>query len=483
MSKIEPAAPKSLSNQGNPGLKLVVGILVLAALTFGVYYPALRTQLVADDFYLVGQITFSDAMTYFTKTFGFGRNEYRPITALSFAVDRGLWHERPDGYHLTNLLLHAVTAGLLFLILDSLTADFALALLASCIFVIHPINEERVIWISARDGPVCAVFLLGAIWLFVLSRRQNRRTLRVIAVGFAGCALLAYEGAVILPALIFGVEFIFFATGSLRSRIMPTLGITGAFWALAAAYICLWQITFSGAIGAYDLALAPLNILENYGRLLSTLFYGQRRWVFGLTYLILFASSYRMLRAGSRLTAFALVLIIISFVPYCFTHGFGYRFGYFSALGMGIILAACIMGGFRSVRRLQQQTAACIGVILCVCYALEDRKILAEWTSAGEIAAAIPRAVRKLYPHLPNGAVLVFTNIPRAYGKAYLFPNGLDAAIQREYPLNVIVRKYEKPLTDLRDEERIGAFVFGYRGGTDPLRELSAPTSMSTQQP
>ncbi|HET8546490.1 MAG TPA: hypothetical protein VFL57_00725, partial [Bryobacteraceae bacterium] len=153
---------------------LIAGAGALLLLTFVAWYPALQTQMVSDDFALVGRIDFSDALRYFRETFGFGRNEYRPLTAVSFAVDNWLWSDNAAGYHLTNLLLHGATSALLFLVLHALTADLALAFTAAFVFAIHPVNHSRATWISARDALVCAVFLLAAIWLHLRARRRGR---------------------------------------------------------------------------------------------------------------------------------------------------------------------------------------------------------------------------------------------------------------------------------------------------------------------
>ena len=66
--------------------RLVAGLAALIALTFVIYYPALHSQLVADDFTLVGNVDWHDAGKYFKKTFGLGRNEYRPLTAASYVL-------------------------------------------------------------------------------------------------------------------------------------------------------------------------------------------------------------------------------------------------------------------------------------------------------------------------------------------------------------------------------------------------------------
>ncbi len=459
-------------------LDLAAGIIALIALTFAVYYPALRTGPVADDFSLVGKVSFAEGITYFGKSFGFGRNEYRPLTALSYAVDRALWQNNPEGYHLTNLSLHAAAAVLLFLFLQALTGDFLLALLAGSLFVIHPINSSRIVWISARDGNICAVFLLGALSLFVLSRRRNRIALHIVAVGLAACALMAYEGAVILPALIFLTEFVFLAKGTPLTRLGASFRRTAAFWALGVIYLCFWAAIFSEKVGGYDLSFGLSAILDNYARLLSNLFYGRnfygrKEWVFGLVYVVLLGLCYRKLLTYWRWAAFGILVVFLAFLPYCFTHGFAFRFGYISALGMSIFLATCLLAGFRSVPRWRWRPVfACIGILLGAFFIQTDHQNLSRWKEAGQIAARIPQAVRELCPNLSDGAVLVLVDVPRTYGDVPVFPTGLGDAIQREYSVSISVQQYDMPLADLPPDARHGTIVLLYRGGEHPLQRI-----------
>lgn len=450
---------------------------MLIGLTFAVYHPALRTGPVADDFSLVGKVSFAEGMTYFGKSFGFGRNEYRPLTALSYAVDRALWQSNPEGYHLTNLCLHAAAAALLFLFLRALTGEFTLGLLAGSLFVIHPINGSRIIWISARDGNICAVFLLGALYLYLLSRQKNRFALHVLAVGLAACALMAYEGAVILPALIFLTEFLFFSKGAPPARAAASFRRTAAFWALGAIYLTFWAVLFSEKVGGYDLSFSLSAILDNYARLLSNLFYGRnfygrKEWVFGLAYLVLLGLCYRKLLAYRRWAAFGILTALVAFLPYCFTHGFAFRFGYISALGMSIFLATCLVAGFRSVSSPRPAVFACAGILLGAYFIQTDWLILSRWKEAGRIAARIPQSVRQFCPNLSDGTVLVLIGVPRTYQDVPVFPTGLGDAIQSEYPVNISVQQYDAPLTDLPPDARHGTIIFLYRGGEHPLQRI-----------
>lgn len=449
-------------------------VFSLTAVTFTTYDAALHGQLVADDFSLVGQISFRDAIGYFHSSSGFGRNEYRPLTVMSYAIDRWFWGGDPVGFHLTNILLHAITADLLFLTVYALSTDAALGLVAGLIFAIHPVNHSHVAWIAARDGTICAVFLMGSLLFYILGRRRRSKLYWLTSNALCACALLAYEGAIIEPGLVFALEFLCFSeNGLLRLRLSECLRKTGTFWGLVIGYLLFWHILFRGNVGGYSLSFHPIAIVTNYARLLSNLFYASKQWVFSGLYVALVALSYRALIARWKLTVFGILTVLLAFLPYCFTNGFAYRFAYVSALGMALLLALCILGSLRSVRRPYQFTGAGIAIALCACYMAEDRRLLGDWIAAGEIANQIPKAIVNLHPHLPAGAVVVLKGVPVTNGKAYVFPVGLQAAIQREYPVPIVVEQHDGSPADLDGEKRANTFVFEYKQGKEPVREVA----------
>ena len=114
-----------------------------------------------------------------------------------------------------------------------------------------------------------------------------------------------------------------------------------------------------------------------------------------------------------------------------------------------------------------------MGVALCTWYVAEDRRLLGDWIAAGRIATQIPKAIVKLHPHLPAGAVIVLNGVPATHGKAYVFPVGLQPAIQREYPVPILVEQHDASSPDLDREQRANTFVFEYKGGKEPIREVA----------
>ena len=99
----------------------------------------------------------------------------RFVTNFSYAVDWALWGARPFGFHLTNLLLHAANALLLFFLARRLLRDDAGAFLAAGLFAVHPLACETVIYVSSRAGLLCTFFLVAGTWAWHRALADRRR--------------------------------------------------------------------------------------------------------------------------------------------------------------------------------------------------------------------------------------------------------------------------------------------------------------------
>jgi tetratricopeptide (TPR) repeat protein len=218
-----------------------LSLLVLAVLL--AYYPSLSAGYNSvDDLKMISGIDQSgplDLQRLFVRS---GSYYYRPLTILSYTLDRDLWGSIPSFMHLENILLHLGCVWLVFAITRRLLPLWGAkgkgpALFAALFFALHPIATESVSWISGRTDPLMAVFLLLSVWLTLLALSSERK-LAALAGGVALLlACLAKEVAVfILPGLLW---LIVVYPGSaawadrLRRRswtlLMPTAGVVGYF--------------------------------------------------------------------------------------------------------------------------------------------------------------------------------------------------------------------------------------------------------------
>ncbi len=131
------------------------------------------------------------------------RSFYRPIIQLSYAIDYAIWGLNPIGFHLTNLLWYGVAATLVYFLALVLLKKESAALLAACLFAVHPAHAENVCWIAGRTDLLCGTFYFAGLLLFFHWMAHPGRSavfIPLIAVVYF-FALLCKETAITLPGM------------------------------------------------------------------------------------------------------------------------------------------------------------------------------------------------------------------------------------------------------------------------------------------
>jgi tetratricopeptide (TPR) repeat protein len=145
--------------------------------------------------------------------------QWIPVTWATLALDYLVWGLNPAGFHLTNLLLHAVNAVLVWLLARQVLALALLGLagqrpaleagatLAALLFALHPLRVESVAWITERRDVLSGLFYLAAVLLYVarVAPRPGpawRRPAWWGLVGLGALAMGAKAMAVTLPPVL-----------------------------------------------------------------------------------------------------------------------------------------------------------------------------------------------------------------------------------------------------------------------------------------
>jgi protein O-mannosyl-transferase len=140
---------------------LAAGLLILG-LTVAAYLPVLRCGFIWDDNdYVTENQTLHDLHGLYRIWFEPGAvPQYYPLVHTTFWLEYHAWGLNPLGYHLVNVLLHALAAVLLGATLRRLRVPGAW--LAAALFALHPVEVESVAWITERKNVLSGVFYFSA---------------------------------------------------------------------------------------------------------------------------------------------------------------------------------------------------------------------------------------------------------------------------------------------------------------------------------
>lgn len=247
-------------------------ILLIIIIGFILYANIFNNQFFWDDHHLITSNlyvkNFSIDKIFTTNVVaGAGRqsNFYRPMVLLSFALDYKLWGLNPIGFHLTNLLIHILSAILIYLIFSLLQPKKIVSFLTSFLFLIHPLQVESVTYISGRTELPVVLFCLFSLYLFIKIYRNPAKGRFYYAISLISFifALLSKEIALVFPFLLPIVYFVFIKRKFTRANIKDiTLKIL-PFLFIVVIYLILRFVIFEfqEAVGN---SLIGLNIFSRF---------------------------------------------------------------------------------------------------------------------------------------------------------------------------------------------------------------------------
>jgi len=195
------------------GPATAAGLVLVLLLVAVLYAPALGYPLVSlDDHYGIVDNPGLRDFSWQGLRFLFFEDQrdfrYFPAAYASLALDVHLFGMDAAAFHRTNLLLHLANTALVFFLVRALSRDARVALLASLLFGIHPLQVESVAWASSRKNVLFLFFFLLSALAYVafVGRRARQPARAAAALGasvmcFLG-AVLAKTTAVTLPAVL-----------------------------------------------------------------------------------------------------------------------------------------------------------------------------------------------------------------------------------------------------------------------------------------
>jgi protein O-mannosyl-transferase len=256
------------------------GLLLVAAVLFA-YQPVWHAGFIWDDDAHVTRpgLRSLDGLARIWTQLG-ATQQYYPLVHSVFWVEHRLWGDRPTGYHLVNILLHAFLSLLLVKVLQQLKIPGAW--LGAAIFALHPLQVESVAWVSELKNTLSGVFYFGAVLAYLKFDHNRRRGDYALALGLFILGLMSKSVIATLPAAL--LVIFWWQRGKLpwRQDVLPFMPflVTGFVAGLFTAWV-EWK--FGGAGGAeYDFSIIERFLIA--GR--ATWFYlGKLFWPVNLIFI------------------------------------------------------------------------------------------------------------------------------------------------------------------------------------------------------
>jgi hypothetical protein len=188
-----------------------VVLLLLAAILI-VYFPVRTYEFINfdDDIYVTGNamlrggLSLSSLAQAFTDLHAF---MWIPLTWISYLIEADVHGLAAGAMHVTNVLIHAIGAAVLFLVLTRLTGRKLESALAAGFFALHPLRVESVAWITERKDVLSGLFLFLALAAYVGYQRDRRLHRYLLSLAFYICSLMSKPMFVTLPFLLVLLDY------------------------------------------------------------------------------------------------------------------------------------------------------------------------------------------------------------------------------------------------------------------------------------
>ena len=191
---------------------------VIAALAFLVYFPILffgftyldDNNLIIDHAGFLGNfLNIFESFRHDVFLSAVSQAYYRPIMTISLILDAQIGGISPLIYHLTDLLIHILSASLVFVLLRKLNYRKDLSFLSALLFAVHPVLTQAVAWVPGRNDTLLTVFvLLSFISLINFLDSKNNKYLKWYFLWFILAVFTKETAIMMIPIQWFYVQYI-----------------------------------------------------------------------------------------------------------------------------------------------------------------------------------------------------------------------------------------------------------------------------------
>jgi len=372
---------------------------------------------------------------------------FLPIRMLSYSLDYLIWKENPVGYHITNIVLHAMNSALVIIFTSLLLnksnrrekkgANAFSAVAAGLFFAVHPLHVEAVAWISGRKEVLYSFFFLSGMIVHIC--RRNNPGFMGGGAGFVAVVVcmvasqLSKGTAVAFPFAVLLIDILFFMNEKKLKMAdwMEHAGLFAVTFSIVAVNMKMavenetYFGLFGGNVTAHILTIVkivpfylsktiwPFNLSIEYGVPVSYSLI-DRTVLLSVGILASGIAAVIFLWKRVPMAAFGILFFVVALGPTLNVIPFGVfaadRYTYLALMGPAVV-AALISGNIKECRGIKRTASSLLmlAFLLLFIYATHIRNADWEnqetlWKSAVNVSPGVARA------HVGLGRVYMFDN-------------------------------------------------------------------------
>ncbi len=421
----------------------------LILVVFLVFGKAFSGYFLGDDFTWLrwaAQSSMYDVGKFFTQSDGFF---WRPIPKLWYFILYSVFWLKPIPYLFMSLSLYSAIVLFIWNILKKMNVKPMLAWFGALAFAVMAVHHENIFWISGQSSLLSAVFLFSATFAFINGwGSKTKRWSTFYQLSGVLCmiiSMLSYDGMLVAPVIIWIISSLYG-----KKRLFQSL------WILLFVPLYLWIRQYVHALPpsgdyAVNIQKLPFNIIGNGLTYILAMFIGPKAMEYSETLR-------GILRTHTNQMRYVVGAVVIFIIAFClavrkkFIH---YRLPFIWALAGCISLSAYIGLGGNAERYvltasglfiisivtffdilLKRTTILFVRVVLLVIAiifiiwnVMEASHVGSDWEKAYSVSRQTLLTLRKEFFPLTMKTTFVFVNTPIRYGRAWIFPTGMDDAM------------------------------------------------------
>jgi len=186
--------------------------MILVAIIFAVYLQVGNQPFLDfdDNFYVTGNPHVTSGITGDNVIWAFTTvhtSNWHPVTWLSLMADGQLHEKNPGGYHITNVVIHALSSLLLLLVLFRISGSLWKSAFVAAMFALHPLHVESVAWVAERKDVLSAFFWFLTLLLYSEYVKKPKPTLYLFTLLSFVLGLMSKSMLVTLPIVMLFIDF------------------------------------------------------------------------------------------------------------------------------------------------------------------------------------------------------------------------------------------------------------------------------------